>query len=116
MIKLARHNYVNEQGVLRLCLDCMDTLDKDYPHYQWSVEPSVDYSMLYITLVDPITSGYWGVKLRTQDVDFFTTRRKLLMRHGGDLLEKFNKARHKYTSSTDVKLKRNTRGEIIPES
>ena len=98
-----------------LCMDCIDFMQREYPHYAWGIKPSVDGSMIEIVCDVPGISTRHGYEIRTMDVENVTQRRPVLRNIGGEILERFGLARHARTEAGDVKGTRNTLGQLQPE-
>ena len=98
-----------------LCMDCVDYIQKIYPHVAWGIKPSEDGSMIELVADVPGIDTRHGFMIRTQDIENVTMRRRNLMNMGGEILERFGMSRHKKTEVAEIMGKRNTRGQLQPE-
>ena len=99
-----------------LCRDCVDFLQAEYPFYAWGVCPSPDGSMIDIVCDAPGISTRHGFSVYTTTVENVTLRRPTLRQAGGEVLERFNLARHKRTEASEVQGQRNTLGQLQPQT
>lgn len=113
---MARGEYTNPVLVRNLCVACANYLQKTYPSYAWGVKPSVDLSMIEIVAFAPDISQQHGFMYKTQSLQNYTDRNRLLSKAGGEILERYHLARHRRTDTSEVALARNTRGTILPET
>lgn len=100
-----------EYAEAALAKNCLNILGKHYPHIKWRVE--VDARGGLVTITSPDLSGRMGVTIKITSID---AEGKVIMRYGGELLERYNIVRDralgmKGTGAGDIK--RNIMGEAI---
>lgn len=100
----------------KLCTDCAEILQKEFNgdgHFAWGCSPTPDGSVINIRLFADGLHGMYGWTIDTIALQQETGRRAKLINAGGEILERYHLDNQR--KITDIKLKRNTRGEVIPE-
>lgn len=95
-----------------LCVECASVLQGKYPHVAWGVRPSLDGSMIEIKPIG-IGVGKYAFIEKTTVLQQATGRSRLLMRIGGEILERYRV--EKIAGDVAVGAKTDRRGELVPD-
>lgn len=77
------------QADMTLAKNCGDTLLKHYPNHLWAVNVAKGI----ISVKNMSLSGTWGFIIKTGEIFSATQLDKLLMRAGGEILERYKMTR-----------------------
>jgi len=91
---------------MAVCKRVGDTLHKHYPGHMWGV----NMVQGVIQVMNFALSGQWGFQIKEESLD---PEDKIIIRSGGELLERFNVARAEMDPDEMNNKTRNGRGEVI---
>ncbi len=114
--KKTKYEKGNFNALLKLCTDCATILQSEYPcngELAWGCKPTPDGSMINIRLFGDGLYGKHGWPIPTSVLQQETGRRELLIRAGGEYLERCLGSISQ--NPLENKRPRDTRGEVIPE-
>lgn len=91
-----------------LAIDVGETLNKHYPGHLWAVTVDEDGGVLVIKNL--ALSGNWGFVLHLHRLPAGKALHPLIVRAGGELLERYNLSRSRLKVDEIMKMKRDSRG------
>lgn len=104
----------NPRLLENLCSECAVILQGKYPHVAWGVRPSIDGSMIQIQPFGINADANYAFVEKTTVLQQESGRKRLLMRIGGEILERYRIDRAiKDTGAPLAKM--NKRGLYVPD-
>lgn len=99
-------------GTVILVKDMMALLDKHYPGFQWAIQPSEFGGVFNVFCLD--FSARWGYRIKMGDI-VNDPKRRAVVTAGQDILKRFGYPGHVYRPHLIAGIKRNRKGEAIPD-